>query len=74
LALLGGFIAHRVKNLTLKEIDQFLGDFKMEDTQVGKDLIASKDKKANRSNAQNIVRRWSEPKLIRRFAVQPFHE
>jgi len=39
LALLGGFISHRIKKLTLKDINELLGDFKMEDTQVGKDLI-----------------------------------
>jgi hypothetical protein len=40
LALLGGFIVHRVRELSLYEINQLFGDFKMEDTQVGKDLIA----------------------------------
>ena len=39
LSLLGGFISHRIKKLTLKDINKLLGDFKMEDTQVGKDLI-----------------------------------
>ena len=39
LSLLGGFISHRIKKLTLKDINNLLGDFKMEDTQVGKDLI-----------------------------------
>ena len=39
LALLGGFIAHQIKKLTLKEINKLLGGYKMEDTQVGKDLI-----------------------------------
>lgn len=40
LALLGGFIVHRVRELSLYEINQLFGDFKMEETQVGKDLIA----------------------------------
>lgn len=40
LTLLGGFIAHRIKNLTLNDINHLIGGFKMEDTQVGKDLIA----------------------------------
>jgi len=39
LALLGGFISHRIKKLTLEDINQMLGGFKMEDTQVGKDLM-----------------------------------
>lgn len=39
LALLGGFISHRLKKLTLKDINQLLGGFKMEETRVGKDLI-----------------------------------
>jgi len=38
-ALLGGFISHRIKKLSLKDINQLLGGFKMEETQVGKDLI-----------------------------------
>ena len=38
-ALLGGFISHRIKKLTLNDINQLLGGFKMEETQVGKDLI-----------------------------------
>ena len=38
-ALLGGFISHRIKKMTLKDINQLLGGFKMEETQVGKDLI-----------------------------------
>ena len=40
LALLGGFVSHRIKKLNLTEINQLLGGFKMEDTQVGRDLIA----------------------------------
>jgi len=39
LALLGGFISHRIKQLSLQDINQILGGFKMEDTQVGRDLI-----------------------------------
>jgi len=39
LSLLGGFISHRIRKLSLKDINKLLGDFKMEDTQVGKDLI-----------------------------------
>lgn len=39
LSLLGGFIAHRLKGLNLNEINRILGDFKMEDTQVGKDIF-----------------------------------
>jgi predicted transposase YdaD len=39
LALLGGFIVHRIRNLTLAKINQLFGDFKMEDTLVGKELI-----------------------------------
>lgn len=39
LTLLGGFISHRMKELTLSEINKILGGFKMEDTQVGRDLI-----------------------------------
>jgi len=40
LALLGGFIMHSIKNLTLEEVNKLFGDFNMEDTQAGKDLIA----------------------------------
>ena len=40
LALLGGFIVHSIKNLTLEEVNKMFGDFQMEDTQVGKELIA----------------------------------
>ena len=40
LALLGGFISHRIKNLTVAEIKQMFGGFKMEDTAIGKELIA----------------------------------
>jgi len=39
LAMLGGFISHRIQKLTLDDINQLLGGLKMEDTQVGKDLI-----------------------------------
>jgi hypothetical protein len=38
-ALLGGFIMHRLSDMSLKEINQLFGDFKMEDTRAGKDLI-----------------------------------
>ncbi len=38
-ALLGGFIMHRLSDISLKEINQLFGDYKMEDTQAGKDLI-----------------------------------
>ena len=40
LALLGGFIIHCIKDLTLEAVNQMFGDFKMEETQVGKELIA----------------------------------
>jgi len=40
LALLGGFIVHCLKDMTLDEVNQLFGDFKMEETQVGKELIA----------------------------------
>ncbi len=39
LALLGGFIIHAIKDLTVEEINQMFGDFKMEETQVGRELI-----------------------------------
>lgn len=39
LALLGGFIAHRLGAIGLEKLNSLLGDFKMEETQVGKDLI-----------------------------------
>jgi hypothetical protein len=38
-ALLGGFITHRLRDMSLKEINQLFGDFKMEDTRAGQDLI-----------------------------------
>jgi hypothetical protein len=37
--LLGGFIAHRLKESSLEIINQLLGGSKMEDTRTGKDLI-----------------------------------
>jgi hypothetical protein len=37
---LGGFISHRIKNLTIIEIKQMFGGFRMEDTAIGKELIA----------------------------------
>jgi hypothetical protein len=40
LALLGGFIVHCLKDMILEEVNQMFGDFKMEETQVGKELIA----------------------------------
>lgn len=40
LALLGGFVSQRVKNLTITEINEMFGGFKMEDTTVGQELIA----------------------------------
>ena len=40
LALLGGFVSQRVKNLSVAEINTIFGDFKMEDTTVGQELIA----------------------------------
>ena len=39
ITLLGGFIGHCIKSLSLEKLNILLGDFKMEDTQVGKDLI-----------------------------------
>jgi hypothetical protein len=40
LALLGGFVSQRVKNLSVTEINAIFGGFKMEDTTVGQELIA----------------------------------
>jgi len=55
LALLGGFISHRIKTLTLRDINQMLGGFKMEETQVGKDLIEIGIEKGKQQTLVNLL-------------------
>jgi len=40
LTLLGGFVAHRVKRVTLDVFNKLVGGFNMEDTPIGKELVA----------------------------------
>lgn len=66
LSLLGGFAAHRVKRLTLAKINKLFGGFKMEDTLVGKELIAIGLQKGLKSTHRVLLRL-----IARRFGKVP---
>ncbi|MCI0695349.1 DUF4351 domain-containing protein [candidate division KSB1 bacterium] len=67
LTLLGNFATHRVTRLTLKKFNQLVGGFKMEDTQIGKDLIRIGVLKGIPQGMQRLLLR----QIAQRFGTVP---
>jgi hypothetical protein len=53
--VLTGFLAHRLPDLSLKQLNQLLGGIKMEDTRAGKDLIAIGVRQTLRDNLIDLI-------------------
>lgn len=70
LALLGGFATHRDKRFTLEKINKLFGGFKMEETTVGKELIAIGDRRGFERGLKG-TRRVLYRLIAQRFGAVP---
>lgn len=70
LGLLGGFATHRDKRFTLEKINKLFGGFKMEETTVGKELIAIGDRRGFERELKG-TRRVLYRLIAQRFGAVP---